>query len=317
MTASISMLRSRLQSGPIIATGGLLRVLLGPGTPLFRDRYMWPAVQVSHVVPRNQAANTLDAYQCAIEDVIRALGLPVVSVRTSQLPEYGKLCYLTVSVLPDGRPTILSTSYIMAERYRTALRVDDEVLDIGFTGKLIALAAMHHCDFRGIMLPSVIAGTQVGALLDDSPGAREWLDAQLRAGLRVEHAHPGPQPYRRIRAECRMHRRGTPLVVGLYRDRPHVGIVRRGPLERVRQLTAPPPEAIRTELAAYDRQLLVRSSKKFHNGLTQTGAIRGLCQACARTEPIFGWVAPRRETACAHCGRAGAEALVSPQGRFY
>jgi prolyl-tRNA synthetase len=324
MVQNVAWLEARREYGPLVAVGGLLRTLRGPAAPLFRDRYMWPAVQVTHLVARKRALETLDAYQHALEDCFTALGLPVVSVRTRALTSYGDPCYLAVSCLPDGRPTVLATSYVMAAQYRRgrALAEDLEILDIGFTGKVIALVAQHHWDTRGLRLPSAIAPVSLGVVLDgpeESAAVRGWLVRQRAEGLRAALMPAGERRYRRARAERRLHRRGTPLIVTCGGGREPYGIVRRAPLAWQQMPSLPAPEQIHAELAGYDQRLLENARSRFEEGLERSGMLTGLCPSCADDpkNPVFGWVTPTSLRRCTHCGQPGKRALVSATGRFY
>ncbi|MFD8248517.1 hypothetical protein [Nocardia sp. NPDC059691] len=310
MHANVDLLRRTAGPGPVIATGGLLRSMRRGASPLFRDRYMWPAVQLNQLVPPSDSRSVLDVHQSVLERTFRAAGLPVVSVQTDALSSYGRTCYLTVSCLPDGRPTVLSTSYIMSDRYRSALGGSDDVIDIGFTGKVIALIALHHWDSHGLQLPTSLAPTQVGVITD---GEIPSIDAAYQqSGLRVSIL----RTRQRQRAERRLFRIGVPVLVGLHRDG-GVRLTSRAPLKREQYRTAPAPHLLRDELAAYDDRLLSRAQRRFDRGLRDTALLRGMCRSCATSAPVFGWTIPDRLRECGDCGLPGREALVAPSGRFY
>lgn len=190
MASNVELLRRHAHNGPLVAVGGLLRSCPPPVLPLFRERYIWPAVQVTQLVEAAAATALLDRHQRALESLFDTVGLPVVSVRVPPPAGYGDVCYLTVSCLPDGRPTVLSTSYLIARRYRAALGETAQLIDIGFTGKVLALVAMHHRDQHGLALPSHLAPTQVG--VNAAPGQRpdRLVAALTAAGLRVGTADP-------------------------------------------------------------------------------------------------------------------------------
>jgi len=319
LPASVAWLRERDLAGPAVAVGGLLRRLAGISIPLFRDRHIWPAIQANQLVRRADSVALLDAHQRALERTFHAIGLPVVSVRTDAISGYGRLCYLTVSCLPDGRATVLSTAYLMADRYRSRLGVAEDVLDVGFTGKAIALVAMHHADSRGIVLPSAIAPVQVGLLTDGTdPAEAPWLVSLAAAGLRVRTADPGRTPYRRHRAERRFHAGGAPVVVGLSAE-DGARIASRVPLTRRATTRLPTAAELGTALSDVDARLLAAARARFDRGLRKSGMALAVCVRCADTGrfPVFGWVVPARPAACAGCGRAGHDALVSGAGRFY
>ncbi|GLZ12643.1 hypothetical protein Acsp04_28780 [Actinomadura sp. NBRC 104425] len=316
MAASVGWLREHGGEGPLVAVGGLLRELAGGAQPLFRDRHIWPAVQVTQLVPRDRALEELERHRSAITRLHELLCLPVVTVRTPGLASYGRTTYLTVSCLPDGRPTVTATLYVMSERYRDRLGVGAEVIDVGFTGKLLALVAMHHRDGSGLALPSVLADTQVGVLVDNDDGRVErWRARQAEEGVRVRAVACGPEHGARRRAERRLRRHGVPLVLGV-RDE-GLRIARRYPLQRADLPGFPEPAALRGELAAHDERLRRSAARRCTAGLRQGGVLAARCDGCAAAdgERVFGWVVPAARTPCDGCGAPGGEVLLGE--RFY
>lgn len=320
LVASVGWLQQSGHRGPLVAVGGLLRVLSGPAAPLFRDKHIWPSVQINQLVRRAESEATLDQYQAAIERVINGLGLPAVSIRTDALSHYGRVCYLAITCLPDGRPTVAATTFLMAERYRAALAVDQEVIDVGFTGKLLATAALHHRDLRGLALPSSVAPTQVGLI----PGGQRrfddrWLDSLRSANLRVDVADGCEPRFRRQRAEGRFFRQGTPLVVGVRDADSVVRVARRKPLNRHPRRGLPGPRTLVSDLADHDERIRRVANQRFHRGLRSSGRLRGACSRCIDSTnlPVFGEVTPTRPRPCWLCRDAGEEVLVSEDGRFY
>jgi prolyl-tRNA synthetase len=304
MVANVDTLRKRGLRGPLVAIGGLLRQYDGAVRPLFRERYIWPAIQVTQLAPAREAVARLDEHQRVLERLFESIGLPVVSIQVDGLG-YGTRCYLTVTCLSDGRPTVLSTAYLMAPGYRDALGVEDEVLDIGFTGKVIAVLAMHHRDHRGLVLPSAVAPVQVGVVRDQNTP-----DLALRdAGVRAETVIAGKS---RFRAERSWHRQGVPLVIGIRENAPP-RLARRLPLVRENTDLG----LVAKHLRAHDERLRERVAIQLRKTLWDSGLLRGLCDGCAERVPVFGWLTPAAERACHGCSKAGRVALISEGGRFY
>lgn len=306
------------QRHPIIATGGLLRDLRGGAVPLFRDRHIWPAVQANHLVDPPEAAATLELWRQAVEATITAVGLPVVTVEPTAPSPYGSSCLLAVSCLPDGRPTVLATLYILSDTYQHALGTSSAVIDVGFTGKVIAVAAMHHRDQHGLVLPSVIAPIQVGvvsASAVDHAAADELRGKLTASGVRLKVAEVRDRTYVRWRAERRLHREAIPLVVSVPR---HV-LVRRVPMCRVPLSDNAETLPIAAEMTAHDARLAARSARRFDRGLRQSGLLPVLCPGCAAvaTPPLYGWTHPPDSGACTSCGKSGRQALLSEAARIY
>lgn len=316
--ASAARLGEASDGNPIIATGGLLRTLRGGAAELFRDRHIWPAIQGNHLVRRAEAGTVLTRWRHAVEATIAAAALPTVTIKPATESPYGRSSLLVLSCLPDGRPTVLATLYVLADRYRRRLGISRDVIDVGFTGKVVAVAAMHHRDHRGLTLPSAIAPLQAGivAAVGDAPAADAWLGRLSSSGIRARIVTVKDSTSSRWRAEHRLHREAAPLVIGTATG----ALVRRMPLRR-----APMPaagdvsSAVAAELAAHDRRLAARSMRRLERGFCDSGLLRYMCPACAETAkpPLSGWVVPRNAGACTSCGRAGRQALLSDAERFY
>ncbi|MBE1489521.1 hypothetical protein [Plantactinospora soyae] len=320
MHTNVAHIRASGQ-GPVVSANGLIRSLRGGPAPLFRERHIWPAIQLNDVVPRSVAVSRLAHYAGALERTLARAGLPAITIETGPIGGYGRLTYLTVASLPDGRPTIVATAYVMADRYREALAVPGDVIDVGFTGKVIALLAMHHRDRIGLQLPSRLAPVQVG-VVSSGPLAARWLDSLGRAGLRVEVVSlpvASDTAGRRARAERRLLRLGVPVVVGLRENRPDVRVTTRRPLTRECVDDLPTAERLAQLLEAHDRRQAELAGERFRRGLRATGLIRGICPACAGEQGarVYGWIRPSRPVACTTCQRPGTEALVTDSGRFY
>lgn len=317
--ASVQQVRESGHGGPLVAVGGLLRHFRGPVQPLFRERYIWPAVQVTHLVAPDDARLLLDRHQRALEAFLGDLALPVVSVTTDALPGYGVPCYLTVSCLPDGRPTVLSTSYLMAPHRNKALGVSDAVLDIGFTGKLVALIAGHHRDSRGLILPSAIAPVQLGTSWPRNVASEvgAWLDELGAEGLRASVTDLSDSRTQRQRSERRWLRSGASIV--LTHGPSATTLTRRLPLERRPVRALPNAKLIRAELEAADDRLRQHTDQRFRRALWDSGLLRIVCDACVAEHrlPVFGRLTPARHGPCSICSGAGEVVLVSEAGRFY
>jgi hypothetical protein len=326
--ASVRALADAGLEGPLVAVGGLLRHFRGPVQPLFRERYIWPAVQTTHLVPPDQAVAALDRHQRALEAFLDDLALPALSVATDLTSDYGDPCYLTVSCLPDGRPTVLSTSYVLSRRRTAALGVSTAVLDVGFTGKLLALIAAHHRDSRGLILPSCLAPVQIGITRPPDcavPDIEPWLKELSESGLRgaTREASDSAQ-VRRQRAERRWLRAGVPVVLT---GRPGRGdepatrmtLTRRLPLDRASPRGLPGVPELHAELDASDARLRQVTARRFQRALWDSGLLRTVCENCIGRQqlPVFGRVTPGRPGPCSLCPAEGEVVLFSESGRFY
>jgi hypothetical protein len=324
MVGNVAALASRNECGPLVAGDGLLRQAPGKTPPLFRDQYIWPAVQLTHLVASGpESVRVLDFYRIVMERLLAAVGLPSITVETSALGSYGKVTYLTVSCMPSGQPTVLATLYVLSDGLRTAMRQSHAIVDVGFTGKILAVAAMHHVDDGGLILPSAIVPTQVGVIASTITPAGQlgrWVSSLTEAGIRVGVSHPCRTAGQRSRAEGRWLRRGVPLVIGLDRTHGAVRYASRRPLLRTGLDRLPDPATVMNLLAEQDARLLDSTSRAMRAYSARHAQVRALCGACEAREslPVFGQVIPVQSRSCEICGRAdGRLVFISEAGRFY
>jgi prolyl-tRNA synthetase len=139
------------------------RRIKGATPPLFRDRCIWPFVQLNRVVSAGRS-------QQAVEDIINALkrffarlGLPVEIIRVGPWKNYARDLYDVVLIMPDGTPTILAMFFVVGESYRRAAGIPDdyEAFDVGLTEKNISALLLSRPDEDGILLSSHLSPVQV------------------------------------------------------------------------------------------------------------------------------------------------------------
>ncbi|MDI5968183.1 hypothetical protein POF50_002280 [Streptomyces sp. SL13] len=309
-------------SSPVVSVGEVIRDAPGKTPPMFRDRNVWPVVELNQLAGDTDGRELLDFYAQVVTELLRSMGIPCLTVETPAMAEYGKTSYVTVGVLPSRRPTVLATLYILNDRLRLALGADQDVIDIGFTGKMLAMTAMLHADSRGLVLPSAIAPVQVGVTVGPkAPPERydRWLADLRRAGLRCA-TRVARTPGARTRAEHAWHRAGVPLVIGLDREPGSVVACTRLPLTREALPDLPGPARLRALLAAGDGRLADRAQRVFDTGMARGEHLRSMCRPCADALglAVFGTLAPQAAVPCERCGDPLGERLfISEEGRFY
>jgi len=322
IVSSVHRIRSADRDDPVVSVGTVVRRTPGKTVPLFRDRSVWPVIELNQRASSQQASEMLDFYALVIEDLLWSIGIPSVTVQTPALSSYGKKTYLTVTALPDKRPTVLATLYILADEIRSALGVREDLIDVGFTGKLLGTAAMLHVDARGLLLPSTIAPVQVGVTLaanGERSRSEQWLAALRRSGIRCEISTENGVNGR-ARAERAWHRRGVPLVIGLDRSPGSVTICARKPLVRTELLNLPGPRQVWDLLSVADARLRDCAREVFDSAMEDGGHLRSLCRRCADAAglAVFGHVVASAPAHCEQCSDVPAQRLfVSNEGRFY
>lgn len=321
MMMSVTALQARGKRGPMIAVGGLLRPISGNTRALFRDQYIWPAVQTTELVDEESAEDTMHRYRQAIEAMLGNLGLPTVTITVPDFPGYSRLSWLVISYLPSGRPTVLATLYILARRFSHALGVCADIIDVGFTGKILAVVAQHHRDRQGLALPSVVAPVQVALLADErmsSEAATSFTSQLQAAGLRVVRNTVRSQLSIRRHAERRWQQRGTPLIIGVHEDG-HVGFGYRCPVERGIEHVPLQVSKVIEMLQRHDSHLLAATTACCRQFILDAGILTFRCMGCAQSvhPPVIGWVIPECQGVC-RCGTsAGRLAFISETSRIY
>jgi prolyl-tRNA synthetase len=258
-----------------------------------------------------------------IERMLWSIGIPSLTVCTDELASYGKVTYLVVAALPNRRPMVLATLYVLADGLRDALGQRREVIDVGFTGKILATAAMLHLDHRGLALPGTVTPLQLGVTLaPDSNRARceRWLADLRAAGVRCEARTVPASSRARARAEKAWHRQGVPLVIGLDRTPGSLTLCSRMPLRRTPLADLPGPQAVLDHLARHDARLRAASQRLLDTTVERNGHLRTLCPDCAAAPgtAVFGRVVPATPGRCETCGDPAGRALfLSEEGRFY
>jgi hypothetical protein len=322
IVSTVAQLQHDRQDAPVVAIGSVIRNAPGKTLPLFRDRSVWPVIELNQLADSERAPALLDFYAKVLEELLWWCAIPSITVQTPALASYGKTTYLVVAVLPNKQPTVLATLYILSDELRLALGERRDVIDVGFTGKLLATAAMTHMDARGLVLPAAIAPTQVGVTLSaDSDAARygPWLEALRRAGLRCATTR-ATRSDKRASAERAWHRKGVPLVIGLDRTPGSVTVCSRTPLERTSLPELPGAQRISDLLDAGDARLAATARRVFDSALVDGGHLRSMCQPCTEAAglAVFGAVIPQTPVLCERCGQAGGRRwFISDEGRFY
>jgi hypothetical protein len=323
IVSSLAQLDREQAAGPLIAVGTVLRHFPGRTAPLFRDRMVWPVVELNQLAAGDTAAEVLDFYRSVIEEMLRNISIPSITVCTDELSSYGKLTYLVVTALPNRRPTVLATLYVLADELRKALGQHQDIVDIGFTGKVLATAAMVHKDSRGLMLPSAVAPVQLGVTVGpdtDLSHCQNWFQELDDAGIRHDVVRVSASNASRARAERSWHRKGVPLVLGLDRSPGSVVLCSRLPRERVQLSGRPDPHTVRSHLDAHDERLLGSAQRLLTATTDRNGHVRTLCGPCAADlgSSVFGHIVPVATGRCEQCGAdRGRTHFISEEGRFY
>lgn len=287
--------------GAVLSVYQGFRAVKGLTPPLFRDRCIWPFIQMNRLV---RAAHVERASLDVVHALLRlfeSLGIWVRVVCQGPWKSYARRLYEAVAILPDGRPTVVAMFYVVGDSYRRAAGISSEweAFDIGISQKPLAVLALGSGASSGVSLPSRLS--PVHAVVASEAGS--WPvqvprdDNVLAVSLDIPE---WPRAWQR---------RGVPILVESRGERV------RCRLTLGRWQAWPREHSFDDLVAASDRLLLQRSA-----AIAEAHAerwFRVLCSACRPAQGICADVVPAETGACASCGRTGRLSLVLDAAQFY
>jgi hypothetical protein len=210
LAAMIRLAVARRIDSVLVCRQPLFRSETADPQPFVRDRHIWGVMQAVHHYEGDQPG-LLRQHAEAVVDLLTALRIPTLLVRAPPLRDHASRRLLTFSLTPAGQLWLTSTIYEITPSLAARLGATGRVVEVGVTAKLIALAALLHCDDAGLRLPSALAPASVDIAADTTPRLTEVLG---RAGLTYAQV---AQSFRA--AIGRVEKSGTPLLVGQGHDR--------------------------------------------------------------------------------------------------
>jgi hypothetical protein len=288
--------------GAVLALYEGFRRVSGATPALFRDRRIWPFVQLSRLAPISRCREEAEAILGALASFFSDMRLPVEWVAHGPWKSYARQRYEAVIVLPDGTPTVAAMFYVVGDAYRAAAGIDErwQAFDIGISEKIAALFALLSPPERGLALPSLASPVRV---VIATPGAESQAAAAAQGfdALLVDaDDSEWPQRWRN---------RGVPVLVERRGTRQRVCT----PLSGWRRW--PEGTSLAAVLEEYDRQLaelFARPARRFASTW-----FRAYCKSCLPRQGIRASAIPETTHACSSCGAPGARYLIHPGSQFY
>lgn len=196
---------------PVVMQGSLYRSETGNLWPLVRDRHMWRTTQVVHWLDGADATEAYLLHTRVFGRLMRRLGIPTIFVDCPPLREHSERRMLTFTPTAVDELTLTSTGYLLSPSLVERLGLSGQLLDFGFTAKLLAVAVALTSDEVGLVLPTDLAPdvVVVGYRDPSDREAAERLADDLRAvtpRVAVDH-----RPWGSVRRSQRRH--GTPILV--------------------------------------------------------------------------------------------------------
>lgn len=264
---------------PVVMQGSLYRSETGSLRPLVRDQHIWRTTQVVHWLGEANAEAAFAQHLEVLWSFLSRLALPTVYVESPPLRSHSQRRLLSFSCSDASELTLTSTLYLLAQPLVRKLGLAGNLIDFGFTAKLLALSSAVHSDRTGLVLPSALAPEVaiVGCKAASDREAAERIATELRPVLgRVSVIESSW--HRTLRTH---RRRGTPLLVLADADSGHQFI------QRVDDSSIPLPHdlgrAAREAVERHDRILAERALEVMRHAVTERLEVQ------IQSAPEEGW----------------------------
>lgn len=277
------------------------RDLRGSCAPMWRDKAIWPVLQLDVVSPGDRAEAAATALRVGLNRFFRTLGLPTRCVDMGPWKGYARQRLDWVLASERAGPTVLAMAYTVGEHYRSIIGVPDdyEAFDVGLTAKPLATIVGLVRDTDRLVLPRAIAPFEVAAAGPDP----DWLP--FAPSVRVAHVDSRIRNWERLWA-----RRGVPVLLRFHAAGQAKQLLgNRGwePWDPARSLSALVDEACRDPIV---------SVAQTGEG-TDPARFATLCEPCAAIHVLHAGVVPQVEGACERCGGEGRLRLTADVDQIY
>lgn len=279
------------------------RDLRGSCTPIWRDRAIWPVIQLDIVAPRNHAEAVEAAVSTGLDRFFRTLGLPTLRVDMGQWKGYARRRLDWVLATERAAPTVLAMAYTVGDHYRSMNEIpeDCEAFDVGLTAKPLATLVQLVADGDRLVLPRAIAPVEVVA------AGPEPSMLPVSNTLRLAHVDSRTRNWER-----RWAYRGVPVLLRYDTvGRAEQMVANRGwePFDPESSVDSLVSEACRGAAAAVAPTRLVEDD--------DPARFAALCDPCAATHVLHATVVPSVEARCERCGGWGRLRLNADVDQIY
>jgi hypothetical protein len=277
------------------------RDLHGSCTPLWRDRAIWPVMQLDVVAPPGCAGAVNDAIVAGLDRFFRTLGLPTRTVDMGSWKDYARRRLDWVLATERSAPTVLAMAYTVGDHYRSIVGVpkDREAFDVGLTAKPVATIGQLVGDGDRLVLPRAIAPVEVIVAGPDPD-----VLPQFRPDVRVAYVSSAAKNW-----PLRWEQRGVPVLLQFDRNgraRQRLGNRSWEPWDPASSLDALVDAACGPNLPV--------SSARPHGDAAR---FRTLCDSCASAHVLHAPVTPQTDEPCQRCGRDGILRLTADVQQIY
>lgn len=291
----------RSHAGSAFCVFAAHRDLHGSCTPLWRERAIWPVMQLDIVAPAGGAQAVNDGIITGLDRFFGTLGLPTRTVDMGSWKDYARRRLDWVLATRQSAPTVLAMAYTVGDHYRSIVGVpeDREAFDVGLTAKPLATIAQLVGDGDRLVLPRAVAPVEVIVASSD-PDMLPPLDPAVRVAFADSRAKNWPRQWER---------RGVPVLLEFGRN----GRVRQRLGNRAWEPWDPASPLDALVDAACGPDLPVSSARPSGDA----ARFEALCDSCALARVLHAPVTPEIDEPCQRCGGDGLLRLTADVEQIY
>ncbi len=319
MPLNISYLLETTEKRPVLTLTSVARNETGSTKALFRDRNIWPVIQLNHVIKENEINGFFDKLTQVYRDFFRKLCLPTLFVDAGELHNYASSQRYFVTALDNLNFTKSGMIFQLSENFKENFNTNFELIDSGFSEKVIALMAILHSDQNGLILPTSVAPSQViiASALDNNmlliEQVEKLLNSQsIRCSVKREENN-----IKKIKRQWE--KEGAPLLIIL--DEHEITLYMRTSRKKT-VLTIEDLNDLSPFLLTHDKALYSKANKfleLIEHGHSTEDRITFICKDCkSGNNQFFGHIYPYKYGECDVCKiNKGVKSILSTRGRFY
>lgn len=319
MPLNISYLLETTEKKPVLTLTSVSRNETGSTKALFRDRNIWPVIQLNNVIKDHEIDSFLEKLTKVYQNFFEKLCLPTLFVDAGELQNYATNQRYFLTALDSLDFTKSGMIFQLSRKFKGNFNTNYEIIDSGFSEKIIALMAILHSDQYGLMIPSTVAPKQVtiSSVIEDNELLMEQvqkklINQSLRYNLTKENNN-----IKKIKKQWE--KEGTPLLIIL--DEQEIVLYIRSSRKKT-VLTLDALGDLNPFLFAHDKALFSKSNKYLELievGESPNDQITFICNECKdNNNNFFGYIYPYKYGLCNVCNKnKGVKSVHSTRGRFY
>jgi hypothetical protein len=277
------------------------RDLRGSCTPLWRDRAIWPVMQLDVVASDGASGVVHGAIVSGLNRYFTLLGLPTRTVDMGSWKEYARRRLDWVLATDRSAPTVLAMAYTVGDHYRSIVGISDdsEAFDVGLTAKPLATIVQLVNDGERLVLPRAIAPVEA-VVAGPDPDVLPQFSPEVRVAYVDSAAKNWPLQWER---------RGVPVLLQFDRAGWAQQRIGNRPWD-----SWDPASSLDAQVdVACGPDLPIASARPRGD----EARFEALCDSCALGYVLHAPVTPQRDEPCQRCGGDGRLRLMAGIEQIY